>query len=420
MSTGVDKMSEEKTEEKQMWRPVITERRWNWVISGLVNFILIFVVALVFWYFFMHPLSIFPLFYYSGWFLIGSAIAGWGILIVVLQIWFDHYLSSKMGGLISQGIFGTLINFIGIASIILLFWFVIGPYMIPMFSPFALLNVPSISGNWWLALFLSSAAIGTILSCGFSFASIWAAGSIYWPFTELEQPKRGFAIMLLGAMITIFTWLILYWPFQIATALPPITTTVDWTIWTAWPFWAYDPIAGEVNNGGAYLSLAFTQWIIMFGLLTLMTWEYQPWKSLKKQPWIGLAAVIGCTLLGGLFAFVIMPILLAGIMATLGFAAMHAYSAWIAVFIILNIFIWTQYFGNWPNRFNTIVNIIIRTILVVVFGFISLTVYFFIATPLLGDGLTGVYNPVNWVLWLLWAMLIHVYIWKRAPGWRSA
>jgi hypothetical protein len=106
-------------------------------------------------------------------------------------------------------------------------------------------------------------------------------------------------------------------------------------------------------------------------------------------------------------------------MATLGFAAMHAYSAWIAVFIILNIFIWTQYFGNWPNRFNTIVNIIIRTILVVVFGFISLTVYFFIAIPLLGDGLTGVYNPVNWVLWLLWAMLIHVYIWKRAPGWKS-
>ncbi|MFW9832067.1 MAG: hypothetical protein ACFFD8_09870, partial [Candidatus Thorarchaeota archaeon] len=67
-----------------------------------------------------------------------------------------------------------------------------------------------------------------------------------------------------------------------------------------------------------------------------------------------------------------------------------------------------------------IVNIIIRTIIVVVLGVISLYAYFFISPILLGDFLlTGVYNPVNWVLWLLWAMLIHVYIWKRAPGWKS-
>ncbi|MFX1299904.1 MAG: hypothetical protein ACFFAL_03640 [Promethearchaeota archaeon] len=411
-------MTKEKPLENQMWRPVITERRWNWIVSGLVNFIIVFIVALVFWYVFMDWR--FSLFYWSGWLFLGSAIAGWGILIVVFQIWFDHYLSSKMKSLVTQGIVGTILNIVGIAVVIAVFWFVIGPYMIPMFSPFALMNVASIGGNWWLALFLSSAAIGTILSCGFSFASIWAAGSIYWPFTELEQPKRGFTVMLLGAVITTFTWLILYWPFQIATALPPVTTTVDWTIWTAWPFWAYDPIAGEVNNGGAYLSLAFTQWIIVFGLMTLMTWDYQPWKALKKQPWIGVAALIGCTLLGGLFAFLIMPFLLSGIMLTMGFAAMHGYSAWIAVFIILLIFIWTQYFGNWPNQFTTIVNILIRTIIVVVLGIISLYIYFFISPMLLGDFLlTGVYNPVNWVLWLLWAMLIHVYIWKRAPGWKS-
>ncbi len=411
-------MTEEKPLENQMWRPVITKRRWNWIVSGLVNFIIVFIVALVFWYIFMDWR--FSLFYWSGWLFLGSAIAGWGILIVVFQIWFDHHLSSKMKSLVTQGIVGTILNIVGIAIVIAVFWFIIGPYMIPMFSPYALMNVASIGGNWYLALFLSSAAIGTILSCGFSFASIWAAGSIYWPFTELEQPKRGFTVMLLGAVITTFTWLILYWPFQIATALPPVTTTVDWTIWTAWPFWAYDPIAGEVNNGGAYLSLALTQWIIVFGLMTLMTWDYQPWKALKKQPWIGVAALIGCTLLGGLFALLIMPTLLSGIMLTMGFAAMHGYSAWIAVFIILLIFIWTQYFGNWPNQFNTIVNILIRTIIVVVLGIISLYIYFFISPMLLGDFLlTGVYNPVNWVLWLLWAMLIHVYIWKRAPGWKS-
>jgi hypothetical protein len=61
-----------------------------------------------------------------------------------------------------------------------------------------------------------------------------------------------------------------------------------------------------------------------------------------------------------------------------------------------------------------------RTIIIVVLGVISLFLYFFISPILLGDyTLTGVYNPVNWVLWLLWAMLVHVYIWKRAPGWKS-
>jgi hypothetical protein len=411
-------MEKDESLENQMWRPVITERRWNWIVSGLINFIIVFIVALILWFVFMDWR--FSILYWSGWLFIGSAIAGWGILVVVLQIWFDYYLSSKMKGLVTQGIVGSLVNFVGVALIILVFWFIVGPYMIPMFSPFALMNVPSIGGNWWLALFLSSAAIGTILSCGFSFASIWAAGGIYWPFTELKQPKRGFTVMLMGVVITTIAWLFLYWPFQIATSLPPTTTTVNWTIWTAWPFWAFDPIAGEVNNGGAYLSLAITQWIIVFGLLTLMTWEYQPWKVFRKQPWIGLAALIGCTLLGSLFALVIMPFLLSGILVTMGFAAMHGYSAWIAVFLILNIFIWTQYFGNWPTRFNTGVNIIIRTILVVLFGVISLFAYFFVSPILLGDFLlTGIYNPVNWVLWLLWFMLNHVYIWKRAPGWRS-
>ncbi|MFW9831411.1 MAG: hypothetical protein ACFFD8_06520, partial [Candidatus Thorarchaeota archaeon] len=58
-------MTEEKPLEKQMWRPVITERRWNWIVSGLVNFIIIFIVALVFWYIFMDWR--FSLFYWLGW-----------------------------------------------------------------------------------------------------------------------------------------------------------------------------------------------------------------------------------------------------------------------------------------------------------------------------------------------------------------
>ena len=402
-----------------MWRPVLWQRRWHWAVSGLVNFILVFIVALVCWFIFVDWRL--PIFIPKWWFFLGSAIAGWGILMVVVQIWFDHRPYSRMKGLLAQGAAGTLLNFVLVAVIFAVFWFIVGPYMVPMFSPFALMNVPAIGGNWWLALFLSSSAIGTILACGFSFATIWAAGAMYWPFTELEQPKRGFAVFLMGAIITMVTWLFLFWPFQISTALPPTTTTVNWTIWTALPFWAFDPLAGEVNNGGAYLSLAFTQWVITFGLLTLMSWDYQPWKALKKQPWIGVAALVGCTLLGGIVAFFLMPMLLWPVATYYGTtSAMHGFSAWIAVFITVNIFIWSQYFDNWPRHFSTPVNLLIRTIIVFVLGFVSLWVYFFVSPFLFGDFLlTGSYNPITWLLWLLWFMLLHVYIWKRAPGWKS-
>jgi len=396
-------MSEEM---EQMWRPVLMERRWHWIVSGLINFLVVFVFALIFWYAFI-DWRFSP---FKWWFFLGSAIAGWGILVVVSQIWYDHYPYNRIKSFIGQAIAGTITNVVIVAIIFAFFWFIVGPYMIPMFSPFALMNISTYASDPLLALFLSSSAIGSILACGFSFATIWAAGGMYWPFTELKQPKRGFAVFLMGALITMATWLFLFWPFQIATAFPPTVTTVDWTIWTALPFWSSD-------NSGAYTSLAFTQWIITFGMLTLMSWEYKPWTALKKQPWIGLGALIGCSLIGGIVAFFVMPPLI-GLMGYTG-AAQYAFSTWIAVFITTMIVIWSQYFDNWPRSFSAPINLVLRTVIVFILGYLSLWIYFIIAPGLLGDIPIIAYSPLTWLLWLLWFMLIHIYIFKRAPGWKS-
>ncbi len=407
----------------QMWRPMITERRWNWFVSGLVNLVFIFILALVFWWIFVHPGM--PEFIGPRWFdALASVVAGWGILAVVVQIWFDHWPYSKYKDFFSHFFWGTLINLLIIIIVFIFFWFIVGPFIIPVFSPFALMAIPGsvYASSPELALFLSASAMGTILSCGFSFASIWAAGGTYWPFTELEPKKRGFAVLLMGTVITALTWGILYWPFQQVIALPPTYTLLEWNTWVAPPIWAlFDPI-DSLFNAGAQLSLSLTQWIILFGLLTMMVYEYSPWTALKKQPWIGIAALLGSTILGTIFALWVMPTILRFIptVSWFPFLGQIVLSTWFAVHTIVGIFIWTQYFDNWPHKYSKFVNNVIRTIIVFVIGIISFFVYSLIAFFAFGDSIVWfAQQPVYWLLWLLWFMLLQVYVWKRAPAWKS-
>jgi hypothetical protein len=380
--------------EGEMWRPVVTEQRWHWIVSGLVSFAVIFLVAWVFWLIFVD----YRVLLRSAYIFVPSAVAGWGILALVGQIWFDHYPYNKIKNFLFHSIVGTIVNGVLVAVVFLFFWYIVGPYMIPMFSPFTLIFAGYSAQRAW---FLSSSAIGTMLACGFSFAMIWAAGAMYWPFTGDKTLKRGFEVFLVSVIITAATWLFLFWNFQRADVMPPATTTIEWTVWTAVPFWA-------TTNAGAYTSLAFTQWTITFGLLTLMLWEYFPWKQLKKQPWIGVAALLGSAILGGIVSLFIIPLIWPGV---LGYAA----STSLAVFTTTMIFIWSQYFDNWPHGFIMPLNLLIRAVIVFLFGFLAWFAQIFVGGLLFGE----VFFGTTWVLWLLWFMLLHVYIWKRVPGWKT-
>jgi hypothetical protein len=379
--------------EGEMWRPVVTEQRWNWIVSGLVSFAVVLLVAWIFWLVFVDWRGLLK----SSLIFVPGAVAGWGILALVAQIWFDHYPYSKIKNFLFHSIVGTIVNGVLVALVILFFWYIVGPYMIPLFSPFTLMIAGYSSTYAW---FVSSSAIGTILACGFSFAMIWAAGSMYWPFTGDKTLKRGFGVVLVSTIITVGTWLFLFWNFQRADALA-------WSPWTAIPFWA-------TSSAGAYVSLAFTQWTITFGLLTLMLWEYVPWKGLKKQPWIGIATLLGCSMLGGIMALFVIPYTC----AYLGIASLTGYmaSTSLAVFCTTMIFIWSHYFDNWPRGFVTPLNLFIRTVIVFGFGFVA-----YLAQQYVGFLMFGQVVPFDttWVLWLLWFMLLHTYIWKRIPGWKS-
>jgi hypothetical protein len=380
--------------EGEMWRPVVTEARWNWILSGLISFAVVFLVAWIFWLVFVDWRGLLK----SYLIFTPAAVAGWGILALVAQIWFDHYPYNKIKNFLFHSIVGTIVNGVLVALVFLFFWFIVGPYMIPMFSPFALIFAGYTPASAW---FLSSSAIGTILACGFSFAMIWAAGGMYWPFTELKTLKRGFALVLMSAVITAGTWLFLFWNFQRLDALA-------WSAWTAIPFWA-------TSSAGVYASLAFTQWTITFGLLTLMLWEYWPWKLLKKQPWIGIATLLFCSMLGGIMALFVIPYT-----ATyLGMTMLTGYmaSTQLAVFCTTMIFLWSHYFDNWPRGFIAPLNLFIRTVIVFFFGFVAYFAQYFGGFLLFGE--PGYLYSTTWVLWLLWFMLLHTYIWKRIPGWKS-
>ena len=420
-------MTEDKPLENAMWQPVVAERRWNWFVSGLVNFLFAFLLALIIWYVTVDPRFDMGFGLHALWYgYFAAVIAGFGILAVVVAIWFDHWPYGRFRDIFSYSMWGIILNIVLIVAAFLFFWFLVGPFIFPMFSPYVLQQIPGsiFASDASAAFYLSASAMGTILSCGFSFAAIWVAGGMYWPFTDMEPKKRGFAVFCMAAIITAITWFILYWPYQQLTIWPlPAVSPLIFSEWTPLPIWtlyATFDVTLQLTNAGAFISLNFTQWVIVFGLLTLMAFEYRPWIWAGRQPWIGIAALFGCVLLGALFSLFLMPLFILPIFfPAYGAIEMQVLSTYLAVWILLAIFMWTQFFSNKPTRFNPSVNDTIRVIIVVFIGVLFWILYPMIAPILIGESMAAAeMNPIRWALWLLWFMMIVTYLLKRWPGWR--
>ncbi|MBD3211908.1 MAG: hypothetical protein GF311_04795 [Candidatus Lokiarchaeota archaeon] len=382
--------------------PLVFMPRFKQPLSGIIALVVVLIISIITWYLLFDPRLHDPhLVHYA------SLIGGFGLVGVVYAIWFEnwpYYERFKKPWMI--GLVGTLINI----AIALIFTFI----LLPLFNMF---YGPSVENpDPFLSWYIGASIFGSLSGSTFSFGVLFVAGTMYWPFFKFKQPKRGIIVWVIGTIIGIIVWFILFFPAGNPTA----------------------PTEADVVYRQYAYSLGWTQWLIFFSLLTQLVFEYWPWKSLAiKQPYMGILCFFVCTIMGFIVSlvfpylvqYIIDPIfLLAGgdpkIDIDFGltqFKGWYVMSISYAIFLILAIVMVSLFFDNWPKRFSQGKNLIFRFLLVIGLGTVLFFAYYFLAPYLFGDPIGGEpneywnINPTPFLLWFLWIELLYSYVWKNWP-----
>ena len=316
----------------------------------------------------------------------------------------------------------------------------------------------------YIAWFVGASIFGALSGSCFSFGVLWVAGTMYWPFFKIKQPKRGIIVWIIGSAIMIIVWFLLFFPAGNRTATSEATAVKPITFFPSYAF-----------------SLGWTQWIIFFSLLTLMVFEYWPWSKLgikkpyvgiilaviefiiglifslilnqlffgmlitgagilislglfssQKQPFIGMIAFGSCILLGFLFNWLgpkIAQYIMDPFFQAIGgvpIDAVSQFKGWYmmhityAIFLICAVVLVSLFFDNWPKKYSQWKNFLFRFLLVISIGTLTFFAYYLLSPILFGD--TTNYwemNPTPFILWFLWIEILFAYVWRKWPVYKA-
>jgi hypothetical protein len=395
--------------------PMIVMARYKQPLAGILSIIIVFIISYVTWLIFFDPrwhnLAILGdevEMEFTAW---ATVIGGFGLIGVVYAIWFENWpYYNWFRKPWKVGLVGTAIN----AVVVLIFTLI----LLPMFNSFygTQTTGPTPEINEYISWYLGASIFGALSGSLFSFAVLWVAGTMYWPFFKIKQPKRGLIIWIIGNAITVLVWFFLFFPAGERTAGSEVDAVKPVT---AFPSYAF--------------SLGWTQWIIFFSLLTMMVYEYWPWSKLgRKQPFIGMIATAACVLLGLGFsllfplvaASVFDPIfqLIGGVPVdyTSQFKGWYMMSITYAIFLICAVVLVSLFFDNWPKKYTQWKNFIIRFLLVIGIGTTAFFGYYLLSPILFGDNPNyWQMNPTPFTLWFLWIEMLFAYVWRKWPIYRA-
>ncbi len=387
--------------------PMIVMARYKQPLAGILSILIIFIISWITWLIFFDPRWHNPYpnheMEITAW---ATVIGGFGLIGVVWAIWFENW--PYYGWFRTPwkvGLVGTAINFV----IILIFTLV----LLPLFNSFYGSQIT----DPYIAWFVGASIFGALSGSCFSFAVLWVAGTMYWPFFKFKQPKRGIIIWFIGNAITILVWFFLFFP---AGERTNITSEVN----------AVKPITFFPSYA---FSLGWTQWLIFFSLLTMMVFEYWPWSKLgRKQPFIGMIAAGACTVLGLLVSLLgpyIAQYIFDPFFQVIGgippdeitrLKGWYMMSITYAIFLICAVVLVSLFFDNWPKKYTQWKNFVFRFLLVIGIGTLTFLGYYLLSPILFGD--TTNYwemNPTPFVLWFLWIEILFAYVWRKWPIYKA-
>ncbi len=392
--------------------PMIVMARYKQPLAGILSIALVFVISIVTWWIFFDPRWHNPYpnqeMEITAW---ATVIGGFGLIGVVWAIWFENWpYYNWFRTPWKVGLVGTALNFV----IILIFSLLLLPWFTSIYSSEIIAR--GLPDDPYIAWFLGASIFGALSGSLFSFAVLWVAGTMYWPFFKIKQPKRGIIVWIIGNAITILAWFLLFIP------AGERTTTSEAS--------AVKPITGFPSYA---FSLGWTQWIIFFSLLTMMVFEYWPWSKLgRKQPFIGMIATGACILLGlvvsVLFPYVAQYIFDPFFIAIGGIPpgpvprlkGWYMMSITYAIFLICAVVLVSLFFDNWPKKYTQWKNFLYRFLLVIGIGTLTFLGYYLLSPIVFGDNTNyWLMNPTPFTLWFLWIEILFAYVWRKWPIYRA-
>ena len=393
--------------------------RWRQPITGIIATASAFLIALVTWYFLFNPQAKIGLRLYTP--LYGYMYDRWLLICCIWMAYvFDYTLFFKRKWAetwhpLKKGVVLTLIT-VGVMlfTIYVVFDLILGRLGIPYFSFKTLKDVGELVPTGTpghITEFYAREYVSLALLMVAAIAS-WLSPAIpvyfeYWPWRgKLKQPVLGATILIVTMFFTFYLFFILMHPHMGILYVP-------WQVFTARLMtpekigtWWYD-IAGTLHgnfNVAWIMAMTCTIWYFE------SVWERQPFFTVvRKQPWRGLVSFIGTTLfalgtfwaLFALFGTVLGPPT-EGAFRRAGYMWRYLHVAEWFIFWLCGALTLTFFFDNWPRKWSTPVNWVIRNILMVLGGLAMAWFYYELGPKLLGTTI-GLDQPEQYpMVWGIW------------------
>ncbi len=420
MSEGsADKLKEEHMSQEQL--PYLEERklvkRWNGPIPALVNLAFTLVIFAVTWWIFQDPRGIMR--FYTPY--VGYNYCRWWLIILIWMAYtFDFWPFKKdwirtahplqKGIVLSLISIGTMIFFIhGF------FEGVLGNFAFAYFNPEQLMKL-GLTDFYSTEYAAQACMMFAVIASWISPA--WVVALEGQPWADARQPVRGFSIWLgtfcLSLVIYFMTMHnhmgILYYPWQYFTAICP-------------PYWEQFAETVSANFHVAWIMCCTVVVWFVEGI-----WERYPFTMIKRDWPRRIALFVGIIVIAWalcLFFWYMQELVWGEAIrghrrdAAPDWRWLHVGET--AIFFLVPALFLQFYCGNWPHKFSTPVNVLVRTGIVIVGGIAVYCLYYMYAHNLLGTQ-KGFSHPQQFpmipMIWLIDIWLINWWFMDGWPGWR--
>lgn len=411
------------TSEEQYGARYLEERavtpRWSAPLTHVINIVALLTVFYATWWIFQDPRGIFRLYtpyvgyMYTRWLLI---ILIW--MVYIFQFWpmrraqLDHWHPLVKGGIAVA--VSVLIMMVVIHGF---FQGLIGNYGIAYFNPQRTAHLPRMTA--FFAEEYAALAILMFAALASWLAPAWVVGMERAPWQNEKQPVQGITILVVTFFIATILYFvtmhphmgILYYPWQYFTSIAP-------------PYW--EEFANTVS-GNFHISWIMCATVVVWLVETI--WERYPFRLIQNTWLRRVTTFFGILAIAWAFHLFLYFAQELFIGETIRGTRNDNAPDWrwlhvgeMMIFMLLPALYLNFYCGNWPKKFSTPVNVLIRTAITIVAGVTLMVLYYNISHLVLGTQ-RGISQPEQFpmipTIWLINIMLVHHWYMDNWPAWRK-
>lgn len=393
-------------------------KRWSGPVPALLN--LLFTLALFYatWWIFQDPRGYMRM--YTPY--VGYMYTRWLLIIFIWIAYIFDFWPFRRGWMEKAHplVKGTVLTLMSVAVMLILikgfFEGLFGNFAIAYFNPQQLTKLPGVTE--FFAVEYSALACLMFAAIASWLSPAWIVAMEEAPWQSLSQPARGFSIWLVTFFLsTIIYFLtmhphmgILYYPWQYFSSIAP-------------PYW--ENVAGTVS-GNFHVAWIMCGTVVVWLVETI--WERYPFSMIRNDWGRRIATFLGIVAIAlAMFVFFYFAQELAWGEAIRG-TRRDAAPDWrwlhvgeTAIFFLLPALFLFFYCDNWPKKFSTPVNVLVRTGITIVSGLVIYGLYYRYAHLFLGTQ-KGFSHPQQFpmipTIWLINIWLVNHWFMDNWPGWR--